>query len=115
MQVNRSAYYVYARGETHRESPSRINCVARIKECFYIHHRRRYGRRRIAVELKIGRHRVRKVLQRENLRAIAPKKFKPQMTDSKHGQPVSPNLLQHGANTPESLGEVLVGDISYLP
>jgi transposase InsO family protein len=53
-------------------------------------------------------------MKREGLRAIAPKRFKPQTTDSKHGSMVNPNLLQNTANTPLDKGEVFVGDITYL-
>ena len=53
-------------------------------------------------------------MRRENLRAIAPKSFKPQTTDSKHGLPVCANLLQDGECAPTAQGEALVGDITYL-
>ena len=113
MKVNRSAYYAYARGKTYRESPLKIDCAERVKECFSVH-RRRYGTRRIAAELKIGRSTARRIMQRENLRAIRPKRFKPQTTDSGHGLPVCANLLQNGACAPTAKGEVFVGDITYL-
>ena len=109
MQVQRSAYYLYAGRKTFRESP----CAARVKECFEVN-RRRYGSRRIAASLKIGRAIVQKVLRRMGLRAIQPRSFTPQTTDSKHGLPVCANLLQKGANAPTGAGEVLVGDITYL-
>ncbi len=113
MKVNRSAYYAYASRRTYRESATRVACAARVKECFWFH-RRRYGTRRIAAELKIGRSTARRVMRRENLRAIQPRSFKPQTTDSKHGLPICANLLQNGANVPAGKGEVFVGDITYL-
>jgi len=113
MKVNRSAYYAYASRRTYQASSLKTSCAASVKECFWFH-RRRYGTRRIAAELKIGRVTVRNVLRRENLRAIQAKSFKPQTTDSKHGLPVCANLLQDGANQPTGKGEVLVGDITYL-
>ncbi len=113
MRVGRSAYYAYRRGKTFRDSFKKAECVAQIKECFYFN-RRRYGSRRIAAQLKLGRFGVRKVLRRENLRAIAPKRFVPQTTDSKHGLAVSPNLLKNPLNQPLGRGEVFVGDITYL-
>jgi hypothetical protein len=76
--------------------------------------RRRYGTRRIAVELKIGRASVRAAMQRENLKAIAPRKFKPKTTDSNHDSRISPNLLKDAANAPAGAGEVIVGDITYI-
>lgn len=113
MKVSRSAYYAYASRRTYRESATRAACAARIKECFWFH-RRRYGTRRIAAELKIGRSTARRVMRRENLRTIQPKRFTPQTADSKHGLPICANLLQNGANAPGGKGEVLVGDITYL-
>lgn len=64
--------------------------------------------------MEIGRHRVRSVMKREDLKAIAPKRFVPRTTDSKHGLAVSPNLLREAANTSLDKGEVFVGDITYL-
>ena len=109
MKVNRSCYYAYAGRQTFRQDGG----DARIKECFFAN-RRRYGSRRIAASLKIGRATVQKVMRRENLRAIQPRIFKPQTTDSKHGLPICANLLQDAANAPAGKGEVFVGDITYL-
>ena len=109
MKVNRSCYYLYAGRQTFRQSI----CAAAVKECFF-DNRRRYGSRRIAASLEIGRATVQKVMRREGLRAIQPRSFKPQTTDSKHGLPVCANLLQDGANAPTAKSKVLVGDITYL-
>ncbi len=114
MKLSRGCYYDYRRGKTYRESQQKADSAARIKECFYFH-RRRYGSRRIAAQLQIGRFRARAVMKREDLRAIAPKRFKPRTTDSKHGLATSPNLLQNELNAPTGKGEVFVGDITYLP
>ncbi len=113
MQVRRSCYYSWRANAGYGFSVGKIRQTARIKECFYFH-RRRYGSRRIAAELRIGRFRARSVMKREGLRAIAPKRFKPQTTDSKHGLATSPNLLQNPLNAPTGKGEVFVGDITYL-
>lgn len=51
---------------------------------------------------------------RENLRAIAPRKFKPQTTDSAHDCRLSPNLLKEGTDAPTAAGEVIVGDVIYI-
>jgi transposase InsO family protein len=91
----------------------KTSCSAAVKECFH-RNRRRYGSRRIAAELKLGRAVVRKVMQTESLWAIQPKRFTPKTTDSRHGLPICANLLQNGTNAPVGKGEVLVGDITYL-
>ena len=113
MQVRRSCYYSWRAKASYSLSAGKISQAARIKECFYVH-RRRYGSRRIAAALEIGRHQVRSVMKREDLKAIAPKRFVPRTTDSKHGLAVSPNLLRDAANAPLDKGEVFVGDITYL-
>jgi putative transposase len=113
MKVHRSAFYAYASHQTFWASSLKMGCAIGIKECFEFH-RRRYGSRRIAAELKIGRATVQKVMQRENLRAIQAKRFKPQTTDSRHGLPICANLLREQANLPKGKGEVFVGDITYL-
>jgi len=114
MKVSASAYYAYARGVSYRETAWQKVCREKVRDCFY-DNRRRYGSRRIAKQLGIGRFRVRTLMKRDNLRAIAPKRFKPQTTDSNHDARISLNLLQNGMNTPSNKGEVIVGDITYLP
>jgi transposase InsO family protein len=114
MTVSISAYYAYGRGATYRETTKQKSLRKMVETCFY-DNRRRYGSRRIARQLEIGRFSVRTVMKREKLRAIAAKRFRPTTTDSKHNQRISPNLLQGGINAPENKGEVIIGDITYLP
>jgi hypothetical protein len=84
MQVRRSCYYRWRANASYGLSAAKIKQTARVKECFYFH-RRRYGSVRIAAALKIWRHRVRLVMKQKDLKAIAPKRFVPRTTDSKHG------------------------------
>ena len=114
MKVSPSAYYAYARRASYQGTSRQTDCRQQVRKCFY-DNRRRYGTRRIAKQLGIGRCRARTAMKRDNLRAIAPKRFKPQTTDSKHDARISPNLLQDGINAPTGTGEVIVGDITYLP
>ncbi len=85
-----------------------------MKECFHFH-RRRYGSRRIAAALKMGRFRVRVLMKQEGLRAIQPKRFVPRTTDSRHGGHISPNLLKNWVGELGGAGEAVLGDITYLP
>ena len=62
------------------------------------HHERRYGTRRLQVELRekdhrVGRQALRTGLRRHHRRALQPKAFAPRTTDSTHGQRCAPNLL----------------------
>jgi transposase InsO family protein len=113
MKVSLSAFYAYRRGATYRKTVRQAELDNRVRACFYFH-RRRYGTRRIAAELETGRGAVRAAMRRESLQAIAPRKFKPQTTDSNHNARISPNLLKETANAPTASGEVIVGDITYI-
>jgi len=89
-----------------------------IRHIFW-HHKRRYGARRIAVELQAqgrpcGVDRVAKLLKTQGLKAIQPQSYKPQTTDSRHALGFSPNLLQRSP-PPAQLNRVWVADITYIP
>jgi transposase InsO family protein len=82
-------------------------------------HKRRYGARRIAVELTArgqpcGVDRVAKLLKMQGLKAIQPKSFKPKTTDSNHTLGYNTNLLQRSP-PPARLDRVWVADITYIP
>jgi putative transposase len=82
-------------------------------------HRRRYGSRRIAEELRhrgyaCGRDRVATLMKIAGLKAIQPKSFKPRSTESRHSLGYSPNLILELAE-PARINELWVGDITYIP
>lgn len=119
MRVSRSAYHAYASGKSYVLSRAKTALARQVEEVFYLH-RRRYGSRRIHAELKaqgskIGRFQVRSLMRRLCLRAIAPRRFTPRTTDSRHGVVPSPNLLLNEQNAARKPREVIVGDITYLP
>jgi transposase InsO family protein len=113
MQVSVSAFCAFRRGATYQKTARQKDLDERVRTCFYFH-RRRYGTRRLAVELNTGRAAVRAAMRRENLKAIGPRRFKPRTTDSDHDSRISPNLLKAAANEPTGAGEVMVGDITYI-
>ncbi|MBA2734054.1 MAG: IS3 family transposase [Acidobacteria bacterium] len=100
-------------------SEQKAAVAKQVEEVFY-QHRRRYGSRRIVAELAaqgnpVGRFQVRSLMRRQKLQAIAPRRFVPRTTDSRHAYQVSPNLLMDGKNVARQAGEVIIGDITYLP
>lgn len=119
MKVSEDAFYAWRRGKTYRLSPQKSELAAAVKEVFYLH-RRRYGARRVSAELvaggvRVGRRMASSLMKAQNLTAIRPKAFKPRTTESNHDFGFSPNLLRDPLNEPNGAGEVIVGDITYLP
>jgi putative transposase len=118
LEVSRSAFYVWRdRKQTVREHQEDI--LLPLVRIIFRRHRRRYGARRIAEDLRDLGHvcsakRAAKLLQIQGLRAIQPKTFQPKTTDSKHRLGYSPNLLIE-SEEPAHLDELWVGDITYVP
>jgi len=82
-------------------------------------HKRRYGARRISVELVergfcCGRLRTKRLMTEMNLVAIQPRSFKPRTTESRHTLGYSENLLLE-APPPDRINRLWVGDITYVP
>lgn len=64
-------------------------------ETIFWENRRRYGSRRVQEALKeqglkAGRHRIRRLMQQQDWRAIQPRSFVPKTTDSSHGLTACP-------------------------
>lgn len=119
MRVSTSAYHAFASGASYMLSAAKTALARQVEAVFY-RHRRRYGSRRITAELKargskVGRFAARSLMRRLGLQAIAPRRFRPQTTDSRHGVAPAPNLLLAAANAPREPRQVIVGDITYLP
>lgn len=116
MQVSRSAYYQYltpkAPNADNQQVEEKLTAVFRA-------HKRRYGVRRICAELKqkqirVGKHKCRRVLKEQGLKAIQPRSFVPRTTQSRHPYPISPNLLLD-REAPGKPNEVWVGENNYMP
>jgi len=114
-----SRYYAWrkgpARGAAHRVEPAWETAMVAV----FDHHQRRYGTRRLLVELRehghrVGRQALRTALRRHKRKALQPKAFTPRTTDSTHGQRCAPNLLLDQPR-PTQANRVWVSDITYLP
>ena len=89
-------------------------------EAAFWRHSRRYGSRRLRAELQaegqpIGRHKVRRLMRAQGLRAIEPRSFVPRTTNCAHSSGYSPSLLLGRPLPPTRPGEIWVADLSYLP
>lgn len=118
LHVSRSGFYSWRKGHrTNRELKDR-ELIPIIHDIFWLH-RRRYGARRIAAELKrrdvlCGVRRVTRLLKSQGLVAIEPKSFKPKTTESRHRLGFNDNLLDSHPG-PSMINQVWVGDITYIP
>jgi len=118
VEVSRSAYYAWRNGAPSERQEQEEEIIPLVRALFW-KHRRRYGARRLALDLRDLGHpcsprRVARIMKDQGLRAIQPKSFVPKTTDSKHGLGYSPNLLID-APAPTKIDELWVGDITYVP
>jgi putative transposase len=118
LEVSRSGFYAWRSSQVSLREERDQELLPWISEVFWLH-RRRYGARRIAVELTqrgiaCGVARVARLLKMQGLRAIQPKSFRPRTTQSRHRLGYNQNLLQ-GRPAPTRINEVWVGDITYIP
>ena len=118
LEVSRAGYYAWLEDvQTQREARDR-ELMPLVCDIFW-QHKRRYGARRIAVELaarghRCGVDRVAKLLKIQELEAIQPRGFQPRTTNSQHTLGYNPHLLLRSA-PPVLLNRVWVADITYLP
>ena len=66
----------------------------------------------VARGIRVGKERVRKLMQRHGIKARGKRKFVV-TTDSKHNLPIAPNLLERNFS-PEAPNQVWTSDITYI-
>jgi putative transposase len=118
LDVSRAGFYAW-RSQLETARRRRDRELTRLVADTFWKHRRRYGARRIAVDLaaqgqRCGVDRVAKLLKNQGLRAIQPQSFVPRTTDRRHTLGYSPNLLLD-APPPDRINQVWVADITYIP
>jgi putative transposase len=85
----------------------------------YAENRGAYGWPRIWRQLRaqgigVGKQRVQRLMQQHGIRARGKRRFRIATTDSRHGLPIAPNLLDRNF-TVATPNQVWVGDITYIP
>jgi transposase InsO family protein len=115
LNVSRSSYYD-SKIETarQREDLTLGGLITRIFQS----HKRRYGYRRIADELrdesiKCSNERIRRLMKELGLVAIQPKSYVPRTSDGRADAP-SPNLIELNG-LPSSPNQIWAGDITHIP
>ncbi|MES4793109.1 MAG: hypothetical protein C4321_09125 [Chloroflexota bacterium] len=116
--VSLAGYYAHVRGEVGPREQDDARLRPLVRQIFW-EHKRRYGARRIAVELAArgeacGPGRVARLLKQLGLQAIQPKSFRPRTTQSRHPLGYSPNFLLETPR-PDAINQVWLGDITFIP
>ena len=114
--VSRSGYYAWRSRPPSGRAQANVRLAEDVHRIF-TEHKGRIGSPRIMEQLhtegqRVGKNRVAGVMQAEQLRAKAARKYKA-TTNSNHKLPVAPNLLEQDftANTPN---QKWVSDITYI-
>jgi len=116
--ISRAAHYAWLRGRPRQDARSKVKrqLLDKIRQAHQAS-RGTYGSRRILLDLKddgehVGRHKVATLMREAGLSGVPRKRWKA-TTDSKHGEEISPNLLDRNF-TAEAPNTVWVGDITYI-
>ena len=117
LSVSRAGYYAWLT-EVESERARRDRELMPWVRAIFWRHKRRYGARRIAQELKFqgkpcGVARVANLLKSQGLQAIQPRSFRPRTTESRHALGDSANLLRD-RDEPRRINDVWVADITYV-
>lgn len=114
--VSRSCYYAWCQSILSQRARETEGLKSQVKSIF-TQGRENYGSRRIRNKLismgfQVSRRRVRKLMKEQNLNCKTKRKFKV-TTDSKHSNPVAPNILDRKFEVAEP-NKAFVGDITYI-
>lgn len=118
VQVSRSGYYEWQ----HREESARLRSNRQlgvlIRATFH-ESDATYGARRIQRDRQghghvVGKNRIARLMRLEGLQSVHRRTYRPQTTDSTHGQTISPNIL-HRDFTAQQPNQKWGCDLSYVP
>jgi putative transposase len=116
LDVSPSGYYAWRR----RPEPARVRLDAQLAVEIAAEHKRSrgiYGSPRVHLELRargvrVGRKRVERLMRKNGIKGRQKRRFR-RTTDSKHLQPIAPNLLARNFN-PKRPDEAWAGDVTYV-
>jgi putative transposase len=116
--VTRSGYYEWCRGQ--ESARGLANRLLKLQiERIYQQQKGRYGSPRVTHQLRregqrCNHKRVERLMREQGLRGCSSRKRRVVTTDSRHEEPIAPNLLL-GRPAPTGCDEVWVADITYVP
>jgi transposase InsO family protein len=116
LQIGRSGFYAFLKRPIAARTLENAHLVDKIR-LIHLQRRSAYGSPRIHAELhaqkiKVGRHRVARLMKENDIRARRKRRFR-KTTDSDHALKIAPNLLARNFTASEP-NRVWVSDITYL-
>lgn len=119
--VSVSGYHQHVRRRTQiaqRRHLSDAALLVHIRAVFAAH-RGAYGwprvwRQLLRQDIRVGKSRVQRLMQRHGIRARGKRRFRINTTDSRHGLPIAPNLLDRNF-TVAAPNQAWAGDVTYIP
>ena len=118
LEVAASGYYAWRGRGPSKRAVANQNLLQDIRQIFW-DSGKRYGSRRVRKDLerqgqRVGKARIEKLMQANDLRSITRKRVRIKTTDSNHNLPVAENVLDRnfGALNPN---EKWVSDITFVP
>lgn len=117
MEVSKSGFYAWLSRGGYLIPPKKMVLIEEVKKVFE-KKKKRYGSPRIFQELqnqgiKAGKTSVEKLMRDLGLKARPKRRYR-STTDSDHGKPVAPNLLERDFNV-KKVDAVWLSDITFLP
>lgn len=116
LEVRSSGDYAWLKKRGQPRNSKRLRLLKRVEE---VHEetRQSYGSRRMSQQLKaegyqVGRFQARSLMREAQVKVKKNRRFI-QTTDSRHGYPIAPHLLERQFN-PAQANQVWAGDITYL-
>ena len=116
--VSPAGFYAWRSRPDCARAVANLELLAHVRR-LYTQHRGRYGSPRLHAALRaegrgVSRGRVERLMRQHGIRATASRRSRPVTTDSRHGLPVAPNLLEQRfvASAPN---QIWLADITYVP
>ncbi len=121
LRVSVSGYHQHVRRRkqiAQRRHLSDAALLVHIRAVFAAH-RGAYGwprvwRQLLSQDIRVGKSRVQRLMQGHGIRARGKRRFRIATTDSQHGLPIAPNLLDRNF-TVAAPNQAWAGDVTYIP
>jgi putative transposase len=115
--VSASGYYDWLEREPSPRKRKDQELAEQIK-VIHKNSRKTYGSPRVTKALRkkgtrCGKKRIARLMKQNGIQGVQKAGFRPRTTDSRHDDPVSPNLLEN--LSVEQINQVWVSDITYIP